>query len=254
MNKKIKVLIGASMACASFITLSFLPAHKETLTDKGGKWETLFDGKTTNGWHTYGKNFVGKMWKVEDGALHLDASMRKEFASEDGDLVSDNEYDNFELELDWKISKAGNSGVMIFVHEDSAKYQTPYMTGPEIQVLDNEGHPDAKIFKHRAGDLYDLIPSTKETVKPYGEWNHVLIIAQGGTLNIFLNGEHSVSTNMWDDNWRSMIAHSKFKAWPDFGTFKKGHIDLQDHGNDVWFKNIRIKQIPAQGKFFKKVR
>ena len=234
MNKIIILLIAVVICC------SFSYTHTKNLTDK---WESLFDGKTTKGWHTYGKNKAGSMWKVEDGALHLDASLRKTYPDEDGDLVTNEEFDNFDLKLDWKISKNGNSGIMIFVNENATKNPTPYMTGPEIQVLDNEGHPDAKIFKHRAGDLYDLIPSKKETVKPYGQWNHAEIVANHGKLDLYLNGEHSVSTTMWDDNWRKMIAGSKFKSMPDFGTFKKGHIDLQDHGDDVWFKNIEIKRL-----------
>lgn len=210
--------------------------------EKNDGWQLLFDGQTTNGWHTYGKPNAGKAWRVEDGALHLDAAVRKSQSAEGGDLVTNDEYDNYDLQLDWKISKNGNSGVIIFVNED-AKYKEPYFTGPEMQVLDNDGHPDAKIFKHRAGDLYDLIPSMKESVKLAGEWNHAEVIANNGKLDFYLNGEHAVSTTMWDDNWRKMIAGSKFKQWPDFGTYKKGRIDLQDHGNDVWFKNIKIKML-----------
>lgn len=225
------------------IAVLFLCSYTYNYETAKSKWIKLFDGKTTNGWHTYGKTFAGKVWKVENGALHLDPTLRKANKGEEGDLVTNEEFENFDLKLDWKIAKNGNSGIMIFVNENAAKNPTPYMTGPEIQVLDNEGHPDAKIFKHRAGDLYDLIPSSKETVKPYGQWNHAEIVANKGKLDIYLNGEHSVSTTMWDDNWRKLIAGSKFKSMPDFGTFHKGHIDLQDHGDEVWFKDIMIKKL-----------
>jgi Domain of Unknown Function (DUF1080). len=211
--------------------------------EKNNGWQLLFDGQTTNGWHTYGKQTAGRVWKAEGGVLHLDPAGKKAFPNDGGDIVTDEEFDNFDLQLDWKIAPKSNSGIMIYVKEDKAKYGEPYFTGPEMQIVDNAGHPDGKIFKHKAGDLYDLIPSTKEMAKPVGEWNHVEIIANNGKLDFYLNGEHNVSTTMWDDNWRKMIAGSKFKAWPDFGTFKKGHIDLQDHGDEVWFRNIKIKRL-----------
>ncbi len=127
--------------------------------------------------------------------------------------------------------------------QDTLKYKNSYYTGPEMQVLDNTGHKDGKIYKHKAGDLYDLIPSTKNAVKPVGEWNQVQIISNKGKLDFYLNNEHIVNTTMWDDNWRKMIAASKFHQWPDFGTFKKGRIDLQDHGDEVWYRNIKIKRL-----------
>lgn len=203
-----------------------------------GGWKMLFDGKTTTGWHTYGKNTLNDRWKIADGALYIDNTVK-----EGGDIVTDGEYDNFDLKLEWKISKNGNSGIIFNVHEDPAKYKETYNTGPEVQVLDNEGHPDGKILKHRAGDLYDLIKSSSEPVKAPGEWNAVEIISNKGKLKIFLNSVNVVTTNMWDDNWKQLIAGSKFKNMPDFGTFKKGRIALQDHGNAVWYRNIKIKQL-----------
>lgn len=221
-----------------------IPENKLTQKEKNNGWQLLFDGKSTNGWHTYGKPSAGKAWSVRDGALYLDAEGKKNLASsESGDLVTNEEYDNFDLKLDWKISKNGNSGIIIYVKEDVAKYQESYFTGPEMQVLDNAGHADGKIYKHKAGDLYDLIASKKDATKPVGEWNYAEIIANKGKLDFYLNGEHTVSTTMWDDNWRKMVAASKFKAWPDFATFKKGRIDLQDHGDDVWYRNIKIKRL-----------
>lgn len=247
MNKIVIILFSAVIlyACSSSKTTS-MDAFPNTLSakEKRDNWQLLFDGQTLNGWHAYGKQTVGKAWKVQDGALYLDAASKKTFTTnEGGDIVTNDEFDNFHLKLDWKISKNGNSGIMIYVKEDSAKYKMPYFTGPEMQVVDNEGHPDGKIFKHKAGDLYDLIASSKEMANPPGEWNHVEIIANNGKLDFYLNGEHTVSTTMWDDSWRTMIAGSKFKAWPDFGIFKKGRIDLQDHGDDVWFRNIKIKRL-----------
>ncbi|HEV8284997.1 MAG TPA: DUF1080 domain-containing protein [Chitinophagaceae bacterium] len=207
-------------------------------------WITLFDGKTTNGWHKYGGGPVGSAWKIADGVLYLDTTEKVNGKIKGGgDIVTDEEFDNFDLKLEWKISKGGNSGIMFCVHEDTTKYKSPYETGPEMQVLDNDGHHDGKIKKHRAGDLYDLISCTKETVKPVGEWNQVEIKLLNGELDFFLNGENVVSTTMWDDNWNKMVANSKFKTMPGFGTFKKGGIDLQDHDFMVWYRNIMIKKL-----------
>lgn len=221
-------------------------ANMNNLTneEKNAGWQLLFDGKTTNGWHKYGGDKVGSAWKVNDGCLMLDTAIKENWQIKDGgDIVSDDEFGDYHLKLEWKIAKDGNSGVIFYIHEDKAKYTWPWETGPEMQVLDNNGHPDAKIIKHRAGDLYDLISSSKETVKPYGEWNFVEIKSQNGKLDFFLNGENVVSTTLWDDNWRKMIAGSKFKTMPGFGTYKKGRIGLQDHGNEVWFRNIKIRKL-----------
>lgn len=205
-------------------------------------WVTLFDGKTTNGWHTYGKTGVGEAWKVgEDGSLKLDGSSK----TGRGDLITDGEYENFELRLDWKITKGANSGIMFDVHEDPAKYPDTYETGPEMQILDNENHPDGKILKHRAGDLYDLIPSRWQPVRKVGEWNTVDIRVKNGKLRFMLDSVVVVETKMWDDNWNKMVAGSKFAQMPGFAAFHKGHIALQDHGGDenVYFRNIQIKQL-----------
>ncbi|MCO6461718.1 MAG: DUF1080 domain-containing protein [Saprospiraceae bacterium] len=208
------------------------------------KWKPLFDGVSTRGWHKYGGGDVGSAWKVKDGTLMLDMSEKDGWKTKSGgDIVTDEEYENFHLRLDWKISKGGNSGIMFYVHEDPKVYPNSYETGPEMQVLDNEGHPDAKIIKHRAGDLYDLISCRKEVVKPYGQWNKAEIIADHGKLTFKLNGIVVVQTMMWDAGWEKMVAESKFKQWPGFGTYKKGRICLQDHGNTVWYRNIEIKEL-----------
>lgn len=222
------------------------PAANNTLTDAEIKegWQLLFDGKTMAGWHKYGGQPAGEAWKVADHSIHLDASNKENWQIKGGgDIVTDEEYDNFHLKLEWKVDTAGNSGIILFVHEDSTKYRWPWETGPEMQVLDNERHGDAKIIKHRAGDLYDLISCSKETVKPALEWNEVEIKSENGKLDLFLNGENVVSTTLWDDAWKALVAGSKFKDMKDFGTYKKGHIGLQDHGDNVWFRNIKIRKL-----------
>ena len=204
---------------------------------------SLFDGKTFNGWHTYGKTTINAAWTIEDGMIYQNKSKRDPLQKGNGDLVSDKEYENFHLKVDWKISKNGNSGIIFWIQEDTIKYKNTYHTGPEMQVLDNDGHSDGKIKKHRAGNLYDLIEGIDTAVKPVGEWNTAEIISNKGKLDFILNGVTVLSTPYGDDNWRQMIAGSKFKAMPDFAKVFKGHIALQDHGNDVWFRNIMIKKL-----------
>src|SRR5690606_1665410 len=124
-----------------------------------------------------------------------------------------------------------------------AKYPETYNTGLEMQILDNDGHPDGKIHKHRAGDLYDLIPCSKETVNSPGNWNKVDIISDKGHLEFHLNGTKVVETTLWDADWKDLISKSKFASMPGFSTYKKGRIALQDHGDEVWYRNIRIRKL-----------
>lgn len=205
-------------------------------------WHLLFDGKTKNGWHTYNNRSDGAAWTIQTGGiLYLDPAAKKK-GSGGGDLTTNEEYENFDLKLEWKIDSAGNSGI-IFLSQEDPKYSASYLTGPEMQIIDNNGHHDARIKKHRAGDLYDLIASAPENVHPLGQWNQVEIIVNKGQLELHQNGEKVVATTMWDDNWKNLIANSKFKNWTGFGMFHKGKICLQDHGDGVAFRNIKIKQL-----------
>jgi hypothetical protein len=215
----------------------------ETSTPAESEWISLFDGETFTGWHKYGGGEVGKAWKIENGELFLDAANKDGWQTGDGgDIVTDQEFENFHFQTEWKIAPNGNSGIIFLVNE-SEEYNYPWQTGPEMQVLDNDGHPDAKIISHRAGDLYDLIVSSEETVKPVGEWNLAEIIANDGELTLRLNGVDIVKTTMWTPEWEALIADSKFKDMPGFGKYKKGRIALQDHGDIVHFRNIRIKNL-----------
>lgn len=212
-------------------------------TDTSG-WISLFDNKTTNGWHTYGKTTIGSAWKVADGTLYLDTTQKEGWQiNGGGDICTDDEFENFHLKLEWKISKNGNSGIIFNAHEDTVKYKHAWETGPEMQVLDNAGHNDSKISNHRAGDLYDIISCSKETVKPVGEWNQAEIKMLNGKLDFYLNGENVVSTTMWDSAWVNSLKTTKWKNHKDFGSYKKGKIALQDHGNMVWYRNIMIKRL-----------
>ncbi|MDB5007717.1 MAG: glycosyl hydrolase [Mucilaginibacter sp.] len=195
----------------------------------------LFDGKTTNGWHSYLKTGPGA-WKVVDGALQLDPK-----AEGQGDLLTDREYENYELSLEWKIAEGGNSGIIIGVHEDPA-FEATYLTGIEMQVLDDQKAEDNKKANHLAGSLYDMkAPSAH--AKPAGEWNKVVIRKLNGHLTFWLNGNKVIDTQIGSPEWQEMLNNSKFKPWKGFAAYPKGHIALQDHGAVVSFKDIKIKEL-----------
>ncbi len=207
-------------------------------------WISLFDGTSLKGWHTYGKPAPGNAWNVDSNSIHLQSATRNGYqTSGGGDLVTDSAFGNYDLKLEWKISKKGNSGIIFYVNEDTTKYKETWNTGMEMQVCDKDSNEDAHSFKHEAGDLYDLIPSTVMSAKGFNEWNKVEIISNNGKLDLFLNGVHVISTMIWDDKWKQLIAGSKFKDMPNFGTFTTGHIALQDHGDEVWYKNIMLKKL-----------
>lgn len=238
--------IGVLYSCGSPKVASSVNTQPNTLTSEEKKdgWQLLFDGTTTTGWHTYGYGMVGKGWVVDNGTLHLDVATKNDWPkNESKDILTDDEYENFHFKADWKVAPNSNSGIIFLVKEDKQKYPATYQTGPEMQVLDNNGHPDAKIIKHRAGNLYDLISSSSEPVKPVGEWNTAEIVLNKGKLDFYLNGVHIINTRMWDDNWSKLVAGSKFKSMPDFAKFRKGRIALQEHGEEVWFRNVKIRKL-----------
>jgi len=216
-----------------------IPMNSLTDAEKAEGWSLLFDGKTLDQWKWYGKDQKSPAWKVKDGVIAFDKNLKN---GVDHYIATIKEYENFEFAIDWKIDKDGNSGIMYNVVE-SDKYAYPWLTGPEMQVLDNLGHPDAAYPMHRAGDLYDMIATRYVTVNPALEWNSVRIISNNGNVEFWQNGYKVVEFKMHDQNWLNMIKNSKFKDMPDFGLAKKGKISLQDHGDNVWFRNIRIKEL-----------
>ncbi len=239
--KKIK-LIALLVAFGSMVAFAQSP---NTLTDKEKKagWKLLFDGNSFSGWHNFKSDKIGPAWKVSDGAMYLDTTNKKDWQTMGGgDIVTKDEFENYEFTVDWKIEACGNSGIIFNVVEDP-KYDYVWKTGPEMQVLDNACHPDAKIDKHRAGNLYDLIESKTISVHPAGEWNQAKIISNKGHLELWLNNVLQVETEMFTPEWEALIKGSKFKNEPAFGKAKKGHLALQDHGNQVWFRNIKIREI-----------
>jgi len=195
----------------------------------------LFDGKTTTGWHSYLKTGPGA-WKVVDGALQLDPK-----AEGQGDLVTDKEYENYELSVTWKIAEGGNSGIIFGIHEDPSFNET-YLTGIEMQVLDDQKASDNKKANHLAGSLYDL-KAPSSAAKPAGEWNSIKIRKDNGQLTFWMNGTKTVDVKIGSPEWQELINNSKFKTWKSFATYPKGHIALQDHGAVVSFKDITIKEL-----------
>lgn len=220
-------------------TLNYLTAQ-----EKADGWILMFDGKTTNGWRGYGKPaFPDSGWVVEDETLRCIGSGQGEAGGKGGDIIFDQRFKDFDLKLEWKISPGGNSGIFILAEELPG--EPIWKSAPENQILDDAKHPDAMLGKdgnRRAGSLYDLIP-TKVPAKPAGEWNQVEIISYQGTVVFKMNGETGLEFHLGTPDWEKMIKESKFKDFPEFGKIREGYIGLQDHGNDVWFRNIKIKPL-----------
>ena len=227
-------------------------AQKETKTSKTvdapqqEEWVALFDGETMNGWHQYNGEGVGEEWTVENGVMTFEPKENRQWGDGGKNIVTDKEYTNFVLSIEWKVSEAGNSGIFWGVKEDNA-YGEPYVTGPEIQILDNERHPDALANPkfHQAGALYDLVQPTADVCRPAGEWNHVLLTVDH-TANkgaVVLNDTEIVTFPLHGEAWDKLVANSKFKDWEGFGAFKTGRIGLQDHDDRVSFRNIKIKEL-----------
>ncbi len=221
------------------------PMNALTDQEKTDGWILLFDGQSTSGWRSYNKTtFPEKGWVIEDGCLKCNGSGAGE-AGGGGDIVTNDKYSNFEFTLEWKISEGGNSGIFYLAQEKAD--QPIWKSAPEMQILDNERHPDAKLGKdgnRQAGSLYDLIAAKPQNAKPAGGWNTIKIMVYQGTVVHYQNGEQVVEYHLWTDDWKNMVKNSKFKDYADFmNPAKEGVIGLQDHGNDVWFRNIKIKNL-----------
>jgi alpha-3'-ketoglucosidase len=211
-------------------------------------WILMFDGKTATGWRGYGKDHFPAGWEITDGTIKMNGSGRGEAGAKDGgDIIYDREFENFDWKLEWKISEGGNSGIF-YLGQEKPELGPIWKTAPEMQVLDNERHPDAQLGKNgnrQAGALYDLIPAVPQNAKPAGEWNQVEIIVYNGTVIHKQNGEVVVEYHLWTDEWNDLVAGSKFPALnPDWANVaSKGYLGLQDHGDDVWYRNLKIKPL-----------
>lgn len=235
-----KPAIGDQMGSAA-------PANTLTAAEKAAGWKLLFDGKTTNGWRGFRREkFPEEGWVIEDGAIkHVVGN--GEQSQNGGDIITVEQYDNFELQLEWRISSGGNSGIKYLVAEEIVKNGYSGL-GFEMQVLDDDRHPDAKMGKNgnrTAGALYDLIAPKNKVLHPVGEWNQVRLIVQGNHVEHWLNGGKVVEYELGSPQLKALIAESKYKSIQGFGEVHKGHILLQDHGNEVWFRNLKLRKLPA---------
>ncbi|MFK7937633.1 MAG: family 16 glycoside hydrolase [Saprospiraceae bacterium] len=223
-----------------------LPMNTLTATEKADGWKLLFDGETTAGWKNYNKDGIGAAWKVKDGILYLDTSNKgtgkDDWQAGGGDIMTTEPYEDYILELEWKIGNCGNSGIIFNVHEVEG-FEYVWQTGPEMQILDNTCHPDAKIVTHRAGDLYDMIETSLANVKPAGQWNKIRLVNNGNKMEHWQNGRKVVEYELLGEEWKAMVAKSKFNGWEKWGETSGGHIALQDHGDPVFFRNIKIKPL-----------
>ncbi len=230
--------------------------------DKDG-YIVLFDGKTFEGWRGYGRNDVPGKWSVDNGAIKITGGGDGEAQSKDGgDLIFAHKFKNFEISIDWKVSKGANSGIFYLAQEVEAKdansgemkMEPIYISAPESQVLDNENHPDAKMGENgnrMSSSLYDMIPANPQNAKPFDQWNNTTIMVYKGTVVHKQNGANVLEYHLWTPQWTEMLQKSKFSQakWPLAfellnncgGPNHEGYIGLQDHGDDVWFRNIKIK-------------
>ena len=237
------------------VDLAGFPVDEEGYT-------VIFDGTSLNGWRGYGKDHVPARWTIDDGCLKFTGTGAGESQSGDGgDIIFTKKFKNFELKFDWKISKGGNSGVFYLGREVTTKkedgtvqYEPIYISAPEYQILDNANHPDAKLGKdgnRQSASLYDMIPAVPQNQNPYEQWNTGSIMVYQGTVVHNQNGENVLEYHLWTPQWTEMLQASKFsqEKWPLAfellnnlgGDAHEGYIGFQDHGNDVWYRNIRVK-------------
>ena len=243
---KTKIFLSLVSAIAMFFILPSFGQSINKLTDQEIKdgWVLLFNGKDFSGWRQCNGTVMPKNWIIEDGAMKVFTGEGKNPGQgSNGDIIFGNrKFSNFELSVDWKASKMGNSGIFYYIREVPGKQI--YYAAPEVQILDNVYATDNKIASHLAGSLYDMIAADPKTVHPAGEWNTIVIRVQNGKVTHTQNGVKVVEYELWTPAWDALVANSKFKNFPGFteGISKEGYIGLQDHGYPIWFRNIKIRE------------
>jgi hypothetical protein len=245
MNKKNLFVLTLAIVFAFSNSFSAEKVNKLTRKEKKAGWVLLFNGIDFSGWRQCNGTAMPANWKIEDDAMKVfTAPDKKPGSGAGGDILySPKKYRNFELSIDWKTEKMGNSGIFYNVREVPGK--PIYYAAPEVQVLDNVDATDNKIASHLAGSLYDMIAADPKTVKPAGDWNTIVIKVNNGKVIHTQNGVEVCSYTLWTPEWDAMVAKSKFKNFPGFteGIAKEGYIGLQDHGYAIWFRNIKIREL-----------
>ena len=246
MSRRAIVLLAATLA-AGTATQAAPPAKgagdaamANTLTDAEKKegYELLFDGKSLDSWRGYKMEGLPAGWSAKDGAIRFDPPAAG--VGERADIVTKKEYGDFELALEWAVTPGGNSGIMFRVSEDKPR---TYETGAEYQVLDNAGHDDGKKPVTSAGSNYALHAPVKDVTRPVGEWNEARLRVEGAHVTHWLNGTKLLEYDLWSPEWKALVAASKFAAMPGYGLNHKGRFALQDHGNEVRYRNLRIRPL-----------
>ncbi len=241
-----KLILGAAVFSLAALMIQPASAQKNnTLTAKEKKegWILLFDGKNMDGWRQCNQTTMAKNWIIDDEAMKVQRGEVAGRGSGGDILFGDKKFGDFELSIDWKIEKEGNSGIFYSIVEYPGK--PIYIAAPEVQVLDNWNASDNKLANHLAGSLYDMLPALPQNAKPAGEWNNIVIRVKDNKVTHIQNGEVVCEYTLRSPEWDAMVQNSKFKDWPEFtaGIAKEGYIGLQDHGYDCWFRNIKIREL-----------
>lgn len=245
MKKNVVFILSIAMAMMTVLSTNAQDLNKISKKEKKEGWILLFNGKNFDGWRQCNGTTMPKNWVIEDNAMKVFTGEGKNPGQgANGDILfGTKKFKNFELTVDWKAGKMGNSGIFYNVREVPGK--PIYWAAPEVQVLDNAEATDNKVDSHLAGSLYDMLPCDPKTVKPTGEWNTIVIRVKDGVVTHTMNGVKVVSYTLWTPEWDAMVAKSKFKSFPGFteGISKDGFIGLQDHGYTIWFRNIKIREL-----------